>query len=232
MPYVRIATLIAVSTSGASTVPIGSGASTVPGKILSSILSSGGRCGISSRGRGDILEQHGKKVVQPGFELISLDCVSSPSAPDAWISAITEGIKSRKFSINESATALAVLKGLGHGLADLQARNGYDFDNKAGNQFPGHAGFPSVDDQRTYLQRLEADRIDILQKLSDLQGEIELAADGLSSSEIKKYADALTVSKTTDPIKRRAAANEERSQQYNDDVRSLTMKLLSRIAKS
>jgi hypothetical protein len=201
------------------------------GKICSAILSAGAKIGISSRGRGDIVEQHGKKVVQPGFELISLDCVSSPSAPDAWASAITEGIRCRKFSINESAVALSVLKGLGHGLADLQQRNGIDFDSTIGHQLVGHKGF-SAEDDRTFLERITAQRDELLTKLDALQNEIDMAQDGLAGSEIKKYARALSVSRTTDPIKSRSLRNEQRHQQYNEDVRKLTMQLLSRIAKS
>src|SRR5689334_20702674 len=58
--------------------------------------------------------------------------------------------------LNEQDLALDILRaipGIGDMLADLQARNGYDFDAKAGNQFRGHAGFPSTPDDSTYSDR-------------------------------------------------------------------------------
>src|SRR4051812_14387957 len=58
----------------------------------------------------------------------------------------------RALPLHEQETAMGFLRtipGLGDLLADLQKRNGYDFDNRAGNIYRGHAGFPSIADSRT-----------------------------------------------------------------------------------
>ncbi len=49
------------------------------------LLSYGITLGISSRGVGSLKNEHGKNIVQPDFELICFDLVSSPSTPGAYL---------------------------------------------------------------------------------------------------------------------------------------------------
>jgi Kyanoviridae head maturation protease len=79
------------------------------GKILKSIISAGGQIGVSSAGLGDIKEDNqGRKVVQ-NYELLHIDAVHNPST-GASVKALSEGITSGRYSINESATALRILE--------------------------------------------------------------------------------------------------------------------------
>jgi len=80
---------------------------------------------------------------------------------------------------------------IGDLLSQLNQRNAYDFDNKAGNQFRGHAGFPSIPDDTTYSARLNADREAILQALLDLHKEIQMPQDGLTPASKRNVTDAL-----------------------------------------
>lgn len=48
-------------------------------------LENGIKIGISSRGVGSVKNVNGKKIVQPDFELIGFDLVSSPSTPGAYL---------------------------------------------------------------------------------------------------------------------------------------------------
>jgi hypothetical protein len=168
------------------------------GKIAKSIIDAGGRLGVSSRGHGSTRQDKaGSSIVCEDYRLITIDLVQDPSCEAAFVSAIKESIRNHDFTVNENAIALRILNDLDPPLADLQRRTGYDFDNKAGNQFPGHASFTSVDDTRTYLQRLEADRVEMLQKLAALQAEIDLQDGQIFEPELKKYADMVT-----DPVKK------------------------------
>jgi hypothetical protein len=100
----------------------------------------------------------------------------------------------RRLPLKEQALAIDILKslpGIGELLGDLQARNGYDFDNKAGNQLRGHAGFPSIPDDSTGYERSNADSVAMLQNLDALQDQIQMVQDGTSKSEMQKYVDAL-----------------------------------------
>jgi hypothetical protein len=168
------------------------------GKIAKSIIDAGGRLGVSSRGHGSTRQDKaGSSIVCEDYRLITIDLVQDPSCEAAFVSAIKESIKNHDFTVNENAIALRILNDLDPSLADLQRRTGYDFDGKAGNQFPGHASFTSVGDKRTYLERLEADRVEILKKLAGVQAEIDLQDDQISEPELKKYADM-----ATDPVKK------------------------------
>lgn len=68
---------------------------TPSGKILQSLVESGVKLGISSRGVGSTKKQGDYQVVQDDFQLICWDYVSEPSTPGAFM--ISEGRK-----INES----------------------------------------------------------------------------------------------------------------------------------
>jgi hypothetical protein len=55
------------------------------GDMMAHYLSYGMTLGISSRGVGTLKTVNGKKLVQPDFELICFDVVSSPSTPGSYI---------------------------------------------------------------------------------------------------------------------------------------------------
>ena len=58
---------------------------TPSGQVLKSLVESGVKLGISSRGMGSVSEGAGKVVVQEDFQLICFDFVSAPSTPNAFM---------------------------------------------------------------------------------------------------------------------------------------------------
>ena len=60
--------------------------STPSGQILKSLVESGVKTGISSRGMGSVTERQGKTIVEDDFQLICFDFVSEPSTPGAFMS--------------------------------------------------------------------------------------------------------------------------------------------------
>jgi hypothetical protein len=67
------------------------------GKIVKNLLESGVRLGVSSRGLGSVkTNKEGVNEVQDDFVLATVDIVSDPSAPDAFVNGIMEG---REFSL-------------------------------------------------------------------------------------------------------------------------------------
>jgi len=68
------------------------------GKIVKNLIESGVRLGVSSRGLGSVKQNKaGVNEVQKDFVLSTVDIVSDPSAPEAFVNGIMEG---REFSIN------------------------------------------------------------------------------------------------------------------------------------
>lgn len=64
------------------------------GKIVQGILSGGGRLGVSSRGMGSIEMKEGVNYVKEDFRLATAaDIVADPSAPDAFVNGIMEGVE-------------------------------------------------------------------------------------------------------------------------------------------
>ena len=62
------------------------------GKIVKNLLESGVRLGVSSRGLGSVkTNKNGVNEVQDDFVLSTVDIVSDPSAPDAFVNGIMEG---------------------------------------------------------------------------------------------------------------------------------------------
>ena len=62
--------------------------------MLSGIIESGGQLGVSSRGMGSIKENNGIMEVQKDFFLATAaDIVADPSAPDAFVQGIMEGVE-------------------------------------------------------------------------------------------------------------------------------------------
>lgn len=91
------------------------------GNIARGIIESGGSLGVSSRGMGTIKENNGIKEVQSDFYLATAaDIVADPSAPDAFVQGIMEGVEwvwdngilkaqqvaaQAKFEINEASAS-------------------------------------------------------------------------------------------------------------------------------
>jgi hypothetical protein len=66
--------------------------STPMGDIAKSLLESGVKLGVSSRGMGSIEERNGSNYVRDDFMLATAaDIVADPSAPDAFVNGIMEG---------------------------------------------------------------------------------------------------------------------------------------------
>lgn len=65
------------------------------GNIAKGLMSSGGRVGVSSRAIGSLkMNQEGVNVVQSDFRLSTAgDIVGDPSAPEAWVDGIMEGVE-------------------------------------------------------------------------------------------------------------------------------------------
>ena len=64
------------------------------GNIAKSLLKSGVKLGVSSRGVGSLEEKNGVKYVKDDFMLATAaDIVADPSAPDAFVEGIMEGVE-------------------------------------------------------------------------------------------------------------------------------------------
>jgi len=71
---------------------------TPSGKILKSLVESGVKLGISSRGLGSTRKESGKTIVEDDFQLICFDFVQEPSTPGAFM--MNEG-KNRVYDPNK-----------------------------------------------------------------------------------------------------------------------------------
>lgn len=60
------------------------------GKVVEGLLEAGVKIGVSSRGLGSIKEKNGVNEVQSDFKLATIDVVSDPSAPDAYVKGLNE----------------------------------------------------------------------------------------------------------------------------------------------
>ena len=71
--------------------------STPMGEIVKSLLDDGARLGVSSRGMGSLKDspkQNGVQLVQSDFQLATAaDIVADPSAPDAFVNGVMEGVE-------------------------------------------------------------------------------------------------------------------------------------------
>ena len=64
------------------------------GQLVKTMLESGVKLGVSSRGGGNVSEDGGNEVSD--FEIITVDIVAQPSAPNAYPKAIYEGLMNMK----------------------------------------------------------------------------------------------------------------------------------------
>ena len=71
---------------------------TPSGQVLKSLVESGVKLGISSRGMGSVSEGAGKVVVQEDFQLICFDFVSEPSTPNAFMMREAKEYKNSVFT--------------------------------------------------------------------------------------------------------------------------------------
>ena len=62
------------------------------GKIVKGLLDGGVQLGVSTRGMGSLENRNGAMVVKDDFILSTVDIVQDPSAPDAFVNGIMEGV--------------------------------------------------------------------------------------------------------------------------------------------
>ena len=63
---------------------------TPTGKIAKNLIDEGIKLGVSSRGLGSLSAANGHQVVNDDFYLSTVDIVSDPSAPDAFVTSLRE----------------------------------------------------------------------------------------------------------------------------------------------
>ena len=63
------------------------------GKIVEGLLDGGVRVGVSTRGMGSLQQSGGAMKVGPDFMLNAVDIVQDPSAPNAFVNGIMEGVE-------------------------------------------------------------------------------------------------------------------------------------------
>ena len=95
---------------------------TPAGKILESLLKSGVKLGISSRGFGSTREaSNGLQEVQSDFKLVTFDIVSDPSTPGAFPNAVYEHKENKvEQVVSENSQAVTTL---GYALEDILAED-------------------------------------------------------------------------------------------------------------
>jgi ABC-type phosphate transport system ATPase subunit len=64
------------------------------GKLVTTMLESGVKLGVSSRGSGNVNDLDGRVS---DFEIVTVDIVAQPSAPNAYPKAIYEGMMNMKY---------------------------------------------------------------------------------------------------------------------------------------
>jgi hypothetical protein len=68
--------------------------STPNGQIVRSLISDGAKLGVSSRGLGSLEQKGGAQYVKDDFQLATAgDIVADPSAPEAFVEGIYEGVE-------------------------------------------------------------------------------------------------------------------------------------------
>lgn len=78
---------------GADVIGKASILNTPMGKIVQGLLEGGVQLGVSSRGMGSLVERNGVMYVQDDFMLSTVDIVQDPSAHDAFVNGIMEGVE-------------------------------------------------------------------------------------------------------------------------------------------
>ncbi len=104
------------------------------GNIVKNLIDEGAQLGVSSRGMGTIRERNGAQEVQSDFMLsTAADIVADPSAPDAFVNGVMEGMEwvydeaSRSF---RSIQVVDEIKSVGTKSAKELEEQKYDLFNK------------------------------------------------------------------------------------------------------
>ncbi len=63
------------------------------GRIVEGLMDGGVQLGVSSRGMGSLVQKNGANVVNNDFMLSAVDIVQDPSAPEAFVNGIMEGVE-------------------------------------------------------------------------------------------------------------------------------------------
>jgi hypothetical protein len=63
------------------------------GQIVKGLVEGGCQLGVSSRGMGTLVNRNGVNVVGKDFMLATVDIVQDPSAPEAFVNGIMEGVE-------------------------------------------------------------------------------------------------------------------------------------------
>jgi len=63
------------------------------GQIVEGLLEGGVKLGVSSRGMGSLVQKNGAQYVGNDFMLSTADIVADPSAPDAFVEGVMEGVE-------------------------------------------------------------------------------------------------------------------------------------------
>jgi hypothetical protein len=79
---------------------------TPAGQVLKSLIKSGVKLGISSRGLGSVKQESGQTIVEDDFQLICFDIVSEPSTPGAYMDVQSHSKPTEiGVHLNETSTA-------------------------------------------------------------------------------------------------------------------------------
>jgi len=62
------------------------------GQIVKGLMEGGVQLGVSSRGMGSLVRRNGVNMVGEDFMLATIDIVQDPSAPEAFVNGIMEGV--------------------------------------------------------------------------------------------------------------------------------------------
>ena len=63
------------------------------GQIVKGLLEGGVKLGVSSRGMGSLVQKNGAMYVKDDFMLSTVDIVQDPSAPEAFVNGVMEGVE-------------------------------------------------------------------------------------------------------------------------------------------
>jgi len=77
------------------------------GRIAESILKADGQLGVSSRGLGNVQESAGDAAMVTEYELITVDIVADPSAPDGFVDGVLESVNYIRTGGKYTAESLA-----------------------------------------------------------------------------------------------------------------------------
>jgi len=107
------------------------------GKIVKNIIDEGGQLGISSRGMGSIKQnKQGIMEVQGDFMLATAgDIVADPSAPDAFVKGVMEGVEWVYDVASSSWTAANTFDQIEEEIIQTVRRNPKELEEKASYLF-------------------------------------------------------------------------------------------------